>query len=81
MKLTFNPFKLRRQVKYYATQYSKQAVVLINANEHIAELIAENMTLRQRADDLANSLEHAQFEIKRYRAIEQVVTHGKGFSL
>lgn len=26
-------------------------------------------------------IEHAQFEIKRYRAIEQAVTYGKGFPL
>lgn len=81
MKLTFNPFTLRQQVKYYATLYSKQILALINANEHIAELVAENMTLRQRTDDLAKSLEYAQLEIKRYRAIEQAVTYGKGFPL
>lgn len=81
MKLSFNLFTLRRQVKHYATLYSKQILALINANEHIAELVAENMTLRQRTDDLAKSLEHAQLEIKRYRAIEQAVTYGKGFPL
>lgn len=81
MKLSLNPFRLRKQVKYYATLYSKQAVAFIRQNEHIAELISENMRLRQREQSLEKSLEFAHFEIKRYREIEQAVTYGKGFTI
>lgn len=81
MKLSLNPFKLRRQVKYYAALYAKQCRAMIDTHDHIAELIAENVQLQQKTDDLTQSLKHAKFEIQRYQAIEHAVTVGKGFSI
>ncbi|MDO9765197.1 hypothetical protein Q7458_06475 [Glaesserella parasuis] len=39
---TLNPFKLRKQLNYYVTLCSRQALALIRANEHVSELIAQN---------------------------------------
>lgn len=60
MKITFNPFKLRQQVRYYATLCSKQCLALINANDHIAELVAENYQQQKQIRFLQSELKIAQ---------------------
>lgn len=60
MKITFNPIKLRQQVRYYATLCSKQCLALINANDHIAELIAENQQQQKQIRFLQSELKIAQ---------------------
>lgn len=60
MKLTFNPIKLRQQVRYYATLCSKQCLALINANDHIAELVAENYQQQKQIRFLQSELKIAQ---------------------
>ncbi len=60
MKLTLNPFKLRQQLRYYATLCSKQCLALINANDHIAELIAENQQLKQELEQIKKETKNEQ---------------------
>lgn len=60
MKIPFNPFKLRQQLRYYATLCSKQCLALINANEHIAELIAENQQLKQELEQIKKETKNEQ---------------------
>lgn len=84
---TLNPFKLRKQLTYYITLYSRQALAIVRANEHISELIAQNFKQHQeleqikaKAESLAKALEFEKFQVRRYEEIEKVVTHGKGFN-
>lgn len=64
MKITFNPIKLRQQVHYYATLCSKQCLALINANDHIAELVAENYQQQKQIRFLQSELKIAQRKVK-----------------
>lgn len=52
MKLPLNPFKLRRLARHYARLCSKQCLALIDCNDQIAELVAENHRLRQKLNEL-----------------------------
>lgn len=60
MKITFNPIKLSQQVRYYATLCSKQCLALINANDHIAELVAENYQQQKQIHFLQSELKIAR---------------------
>ncbi|MFK5130432.1 hypothetical protein ACI3P7_08570 [Glaesserella parasuis] len=84
---TLNPFKLRKQLNYYITLCSRQALAVIRANEHISELIAQNFKqqqeleqLKAKAESLVKVLEFEKFNVRRYEEIEKVVTHGQGFN-
>ena len=57
MHLTLNPFRWRKLAKHYATLYSKQILTVINANEYIAELIAENVQKDTRIQGLQQIIE------------------------
>lgn len=85
---TLNPFKLRKQLNYYVTLCSRQALALIRANELVSELIAQNFKQQQeleqikaKAESLAKALEFEQFQVRRFEEIEKVVTHGQGFNI
>lgn len=66
MKITLNPIKLRQQVRYYATLCSKQCLALINANDHIAELVAENYQQQKQIRFLQSELKIAQDKARLY---------------
>ncbi|MFW9324087.1 hypothetical protein ACSFCC_08900 [Glaesserella parasuis] len=85
---TLNPFKLRKQLNYYVTLCSRQALAVIQANEHISELIAQNFKqqqeleqLKTKTESLTKALEFETFQVRRYEEIEKVVTHGQGFNI
>ncbi|MGX2974976.1 hypothetical protein ACWIUH_07095 [Ursidibacter arcticus] len=56
-----NPFK---QLRYYQTLCSKQCLALINANDHISELIAQNYQQQKQITFLQNSLKIAEDKLK-----------------
>lgn len=78
MKITFNPIKLRQQVRYYATLCSKQCLALINANDHIAELIAENQQQQKQIRFLQNELKIAQDKARLYELSLDLMQQKKG---
>lgn len=78
MKITFNPIKLRQQVRYYATLCSKQCLALINANDHIAELVAENYQQQKQIRFLQSELKIAQDKARLYELSLDLMQQKKG---
>lgn len=67
MHLTLNPFRWRKLAKHYATLYSKQTLTVINANEYIAELIAENAQKDTRIQGLQQIIKSQAEDIIKLR--------------
>lgn len=78
MKIPLNPLKLRQQVRYYATLCSKQCLALINANDHIAELIAENQQQQKQIRFLQSELKIAQDKARLYELSLDLMQQKKG---
>lgn len=56
-----NPFK---QLRYYQTLCSKQCLALINANDQIAELVAQNYQQQKQITFLKDSLKITEDKLK-----------------
>ena len=78
MKITFNPFKLHKQLRYYRTLCSKQCLALINANDQIAELVAENYQQQKQITFLQGSLKIAEDKLKVNELMVEMMKQQKG---
>lgn len=58
---------MRKLTKHYATLYSKQILTVINANEYIAELIAENVQKDTRIQGLQQIIKSQAEDIIKFR--------------
>lgn len=78
MKIPLNPFKLRQQLRYYATLCSKQCLALMHANEHIAELVADNYQQQKQIRFLQSELKIAQDKAQIYELSLDLMQQKKG---
>ncbi|QLB20045.1 hypothetical protein A6B43_00435 [Vespertiliibacter pulmonis] len=78
MKLPYNPFTLRRQLKYYISLCNAQGQDIVNANEHIAQLIDESNHKTKLIQRLEKDLEIANNQIKASEIAVELITNQKG---
>lgn len=78
MKLPYNPFTLRRQLKHYILLCKAQGQDIVNANEHIAQLIDENSYKTKLIQRLEKDLEIANNKIKASEIAVELITNQKG---
>lgn len=78
MKLPYNPFILRRQLKHYILLCQAQGQDIVNANEHIAQLINENSHQTKLIQRLEKDLEIANIKIRASEIAVQFIKNSKG---
>lgn len=78
MKLPYNPFTLRRQLKHYISLCNAQGQDIVNANEHIAQLINENSHKTKLIHRLEKDLEIANNQIRASEIAVELITNQKG---
>lgn len=78
MKLPYNPFTLRRQLKHYILLCKAQGQDIVNSNEHIAQLINENGHKTKLIQRLEKDLEIANNQIRASEMAVELIKNQKG---
>lgn len=78
MKLPYNPFTLRQQLKHYILLCKAQGQDIVNANEHIAQLIDENSHKTKLIQRLEKDLEIANSKIRASEIAIEFIKNPKG---